>query len=82
MRILESKIKNPTSQPTNLINFGPDIAGIGKSFASKAQTLQRLLNIALDVAIMATIVASFFWGGYASKTGEVAVKPAHASARY
>ncbi|MGB8040650.1 MAG: hypothetical protein WCF39_21470 [Pseudolabrys sp.] len=40
--------------------------------------MQRLLHIGLDVAIMALIVGSFVWGGYASKTEPTVVGPAQA----
>ena len=33
-------------------------------------------EIGLDVAIMAVIVATFLWGGYASKTEPLVVRPA------
>jgi hypothetical protein len=39
----------------------------------------KLLNITLDVTIMAVIVASFLWGGYGPKTEPVGVKPAQSS---
>jgi hypothetical protein len=40
--------------------------------------VQRLLNIGLDVAIMALIIGSFVWGGYAYKTEPTIVGPAQA----
>ena len=40
--------------------------------------MQKLLDIALDVAIMAVIVATFLWSGYALKK-EPTVKPAQTS---
>jgi hypothetical protein len=39
--------------------------------------MQRLLDIGLDVAIMALIVASFLWGGDAFKTEPTVVRPAN-----
>ena len=44
--------------------------------------LQRLLDTCLDVAIMAVIVASFLWGGYAFKTEPIVVGPAQTSPCY
>jgi hypothetical protein len=35
--------------------------------------LQKLLDIALDVAIITVIVASFLWGAYAVKTRSAVV---------
>jgi hypothetical protein len=40
--------------------------------------VQRLLNIGLDVVIMALIVGSFVWGGYAFKTEPIPVGSAQA----
>jgi hypothetical protein len=40
--------------------------------------VQKLLDIALDIAIMAVIVATFLWGGHALKM-EPTVKPAQTS---
>jgi hypothetical protein len=44
--------------------------------------IARLLDIGLDVAIMALIVVSFLWGGNASKTEPAVVTPAQTSPRY
>jgi hypothetical protein len=83
MKILVNKKRRfgSGSQATNLTSFGPDIAWDRERRGSKTFTLKRLLDIALDVAIMALIVASFLWGGYASKMEPAAVKPAQTSPR-
>jgi hypothetical protein len=41
--------------------------------------VQRLFDIALEVAVMVAIVATFLWGGYAPKTEHIADKPVAAS---
>jgi hypothetical protein len=41
--------------------------------------LQRRLDICLDVAIMALIVASFLWGADAFNTGPTVVVPVQTS---
>jgi hypothetical protein len=49
---------------------------------SKTSTSQRLLDTFLDVAIMAVIVGSFLWGGYAFKIEPLVVRPAQSSPRF